>query len=55
MASRGRERRDRPRGTDQAPPVFDQQAFAKAVGIAVTAIAQVCSVVNQGGSNDVQS
>ena len=39
MASRGRERRGRPRGTDQAPPVFDQKAFVEAVGIAVAAIA----------------
>ena len=36
MASRGRGRgrRGRPRGTGQALPVFDQQAFAEAVGIA---------------------
>ena len=27
MASRGRGRRGRPRGTGQTPPVFDQQAF----------------------------
>ena len=40
MASRGRRRRGRPRGTGQAPPVFDQQAFATVVGIAATAIAQ---------------
>ena len=39
MASRGRGRRGRPRGASQAPPVFDQQAFAEAVGIAVAAIA----------------
>ena len=54
MASRGRGRRGRPRGVSQAPPVFDQQAFAEAVGIAVAAIAQACVVVNQGGSNDLQ-
>ena len=47
MASRGRGRRGRPRGTGQAPPtfdqppVFDQQAFVDVVGIAVAAIAQV--------------
>ena len=41
MASRGRGRRGRPRGTGQAPPtfgqppVFDQQAFAEAVGVAL--------------------
>ena len=45
MASRGRGRRGRPRGTGQAPPtfdqppVFDQQAFVEAVGIAAAAIA----------------
>ena len=39
MASRGRERRGRPRGASQAPPVFDQQAFAEAVGSAATVIA----------------
>ena len=54
MASRGRGRRGHPRGTGQAPPAFDQQAFAEAVRIAVTAIAQACAVVNQGGSNDLQ-
>ena len=41
MASRGRGRRGRPRGTGQAPPVFDQQAFAEAVSITANAIAQV--------------
>ena len=40
MASRGRGRRGRPRGTGQAPPVFDQQTFAEAVGITANAIAQ---------------
>ena len=33
--------RGRPRGASQAPLVFDQQAFAEAIGIAATAIAQV--------------
>ena len=54
MASRGRGRRGRPRGTGQAPPVFDQQAFTEAVGIAVAAIAHACAIVSQGGSNDLQ-
>ena len=54
MASRGRVRRGRPRGTGQAPPVFDQQAFGKAVGIAAASIAQACAIVSQGGSNDLQ-
>ena len=46
MASRGRGRRGRPRGTGQAPPAFnqppafDQQAFAEAVGNAAAAVAQ---------------
>ena len=44
MASRGRGRRGHPRGTGQVPPtfdqspVFDQQAFAEAVGVAAAAI-----------------
>ena len=49
MASRGRGRRGRPRGTGQAPPVFDQQAFAEAVGIAAAAIAQTNAESSQGG------
>ena len=40
MASRGRGRRGHSRGTGQAPPVFDQQTFAEAVGITANAIAQ---------------
>ena len=40
MTSRGRGRRGCPRGTGQAPPVFDQQAFAEAVSVVVAAIAQ---------------
>ena len=45
MASRGRGRRGRPRGTGQTsptfdqPPVFDQQAFVEAVGVVAAAIA----------------
>ena len=54
MASRGRGRRGRPRGTGEAPPVFDQQTFAEAVGIAVVAVAQACAIVSQGRSNDLQ-
>ena len=54
MASRGRGREGRLRGTGQAPSAFDQQAFVEAVGIAVTAIAQACAIVSQGGSNDLQ-
>ena len=60
MASRGRGRRGHPRGTGQAPPAFDQppafnqHAFTEAVGIAITAIAQACALVSQGGSSDLQ-
>ena len=54
MASRGRGRRGRPRGTGQAPSAFDQQAFAEVVGIAVAAIAQACAIVSQAESNDLQ-
>ena len=39
MASRGRGRRGHPRGTGQVPLVFNQQAFAEAVGIMAAAIA----------------
>ena len=54
MASRGRGRRGRPRGTGQAPPVFDQQAFVKAVGIAAAAIAHAGIASNQGGPSNLQ-
>ena len=40
MASRGRGRRGRPRGTGQAQSVFDQQTFDVAVGITEPAIVQ---------------
>ena len=40
MTSRGRGRRGRPRGASQAPPMFDQQAFAEVVGIAAATITQ---------------
>ena len=48
MASRGRGHKGRPQGTGQAPPVFDQQAFAEAVGIAEAAIAQASVAGSQG-------
>ena len=54
MASRGRGRRGCPRGASQAPPVFDQQAFAEAVGIAATAIAQTSAAGSQGGPSNLQ-
>ena len=54
MASRGRGRRGRPRGTGQAPPTidqpptFDQRAFVEAVGVAEATIAQVSIAGSQG-------
>ena len=54
MASRGRGRRGRPRGTGQAPQVFDQQAFVVAVGIAAVAIAQASVAGSQGGPSNLQ-
>ena len=60
MASKGRGQRGRPRGTGQAPPtfdqlpVFDQQAFAEAVGVAEAAIAQAGIAGSQGGLSNLQ-
>ena len=54
MASRGRGRRRRPRGTGHAPPVFDQQAFVEAVSIAAAAIAQAGIAGSQGGPSNLQ-
>ena len=59
MASRGRGRRGRPRSSGQAPPafdqppVFDQQAFVEAVGIAAAAIAQAGKAGSQGGPSNL--
>ena len=60
MASRGRGRREHPRGTGQAPPtfdqppVFDQQAFVEVVSIATVAIAQAGIASSQGGPSNLQ-
>ena len=54
MASQGRGRRGHPRGTGQAPPVFDQQAFPEVVGIAAVAIAQASAAGFQGGLSNLQ-
>ena len=54
MASRGRERRGRPRCTGQTPSVFDYQAFTEAVGIAATAIIQAGITGSQGGPSNLQ-
>ena len=40
MASRGRGRRERPRGTGQAQLVFDQQTFDETVGIIANGISR---------------
>ena len=60
MASRGRGRRGRPRGTGQAPPTidqpptFDQRAFVEVVGVAEAAIAQARIAGNQGDPSNPQ-
>ena len=54
MASRGRGRKGRPRGTGQAPTVFDQQAFVEAVGVTAVAFSQASAAVGQGGSSHLQ-
>ena len=54
MASRGRGHRGRPRGTGQAPPVFDQQAFIEAVGIATAAISQAGIAGRQEDPSNLQ-
>ena len=54
MTRRGRGRRGRPRGTGQVPPVFDQQAFVEAVGIAAAAIAQASVAGSQGRPSNLQ-
>ena len=54
MASRGRGRRGRPWGTGLAPPVFDQQTFAEAVGITANAIAQAGIAGRQEDPSNLQ-
>ena len=54
MASRGRGRRGRPRGTGQATPVFDQRTFTEAVGITAAAIAQAGIAGRQGDPSNLQ-
>ena len=54
MASQGRGRRGCPQGTSQAPPVFDKQAFAKAVGITAAAIAQAGIAGRQEDPSNLQ-
>ena len=54
MESPGQGRRGRPGGASQAPPVFDQQAFAEAVRVAAAAIAQASAAGSQGGASNLQ-
>ena len=56
MASRRRRqgRRGRPRGTGQAPPVFDQQAFTETVGITAATIAHASIAGRQEDPNNLQ-
>ena len=54
MASQGRGRRGRPRGTDQALLIFYKQAFAEAVEVVVVAIAQASATSSQGGPSNLQ-
>ena len=54
MASRGRGRRGRPRGTGQAPLVFEQQAFTEAASITVVAIAQAGIAGRQEDPSNLQ-
>ena len=42
MASRGRGRRGRPRGTGPPPPVFNPKAFMETMGATVATIVQAC-------------
>ena len=41
-------------GTNHQPPVFDQQAFAEAVGVAAAAIVQASIEGSQGGPSNLQ-
>ena len=60
MDSTGRGRRERPRGTGQAPPIidqpsaFDQQAFVEAVGITMNAIARAGIAGRQEDPSNLQ-
>ena len=54
MASRGRGRRERPRGTGQAQSVFDQRTFAEAVGITANAIAHASIACRQEDPSNPQ-
>ena len=62
MENRGRGRRGRPQDNSQPPPVFDPQAFTKAISTVVAIIlrvsavaattAQTSATVGQGGTSN---
>ena len=54
MTSRRRGHKGRPRGTGQAPPVFDQQAFTEPIGITAVAIAHAGMASRQEGPSNLQ-
>ena len=54
MASRGRGRRGRPRGTGQSQLVFDQQTFDEAIGITANAIARASIAGRQEDPSNLQ-
>ena len=54
MTSRGRGRRERLRGTGQAPSVVDQQTFDDSVGITANAIAQAGITGRQEDPSNLQ-
>ena len=54
MASRGRGCRGRPRGNSRPPPVFYQQAFVEAIGVAATTITQASAAGGQEGPSNLQ-
>ena len=54
MASRGRGRRERPRGTDQAQLAFDLQTFDETVGITANAIARAGIAGRQEDPSNLQ-
>ena len=54
MASRGRGRRERPRGTGQAQSVLDQRTFAEAVSITANAITRASMACRQEDPSNPQ-
>ena len=54
MASRGRGRRGHPRGDGRSPPIFDQEAFREAIGVAIATATQADAARGQGGSSNLE-